>query len=169
MNIRLDKKKIITAVIAVLFSLVLTYYMQPFIHGNQDAINIIVTVFSILAGFLVAIITVVGDPSALPRGSWRAARLGSQLTYNRLTRKKWLFTLYLLTLALIFISVLLKGQCPSIEIWLERVYLFIAILAFFLSFQLPSALMKLQQERIEQEIEFRKENASEIEKNSNNF
>lgn len=163
MTQKIDSKKIAIALFSVLFSLVLTFYFQPYIHGNQDAINIIVTVFSILAGFLVAIITIVGDPGALPGGSWRAARLGSKLTYNRLTRKKWLFILYLLTLTLIFISVLLKEKFPLVEIWLERIYLFIAILAFILSFQLPSALMKLQQERIEQEIEHRKKISGDIE------
>lgn len=137
----------------------LTYFLQPHIHNNQDAINIIVTVFSILAGFLVAIITIVGDPGSLPNGSWRAARLGSERTYNRLTRKKWLFILYLFTLALIFTTVLIKGKNPIVELWLERIYLFLAVYAFTLSFQLPSALLKLQQERIEQEIEFRKENS----------
>ena len=30
------------------------YFGQPLIHGNKDAVNIIVTVYSILAGLLVA-------------------------------------------------------------------------------------------------------------------
>ena len=156
MTKKIDRRKVLLAIAVPLWSLILTYYLQPYIHGNQDAINVIVTVFSILAGFLVAVITLVGDPSALPQGSWRLARLGSDLTYNRLTRKKWLFVLYLLTLALIFLGVLIKGKHPPIEVWLERIYLFLAISAFILSFMLPSALMKLQKERIEQEIAHRK-------------
>ena len=156
MTKKVDRQKVLLAIAVPSWSLLLTYYLQPYIHGNQDAINVIVTVFSILAGFLVAVITLVGDPSALPQGSWRLARLGSDLTYNRLTRKKWLFVLYLLTLALIFVGVLIKGKHPDIEIWLERVYLFLAISAFILSFMLPSALMRLQKERIEQEIAHRK-------------
>ncbi len=134
MTQQVDRKKVLLTIAIILWGLLITYFLQPYIHKNQDAINIIVTVFSVLAGFLVAVITLVGDPSTLPQGSWRAARLGSTLTYNRLTRKKWLFILYLLTLTLIFITVLIKGKHPELELWLERIYLFLAICAFILSF-----------------------------------
>ena len=147
------------AVAVVLWGGLITYFLQPYIHGNQDAINLIVTVFSILAGILVAVITFVGDPNSLPQGSWRVARRASTRTYNRLTRKKQLFSLYLLTLVLIFGAVLIKGKHPEIELWIERIYLFLAICAFIVSFRLPAALMQLQGERIEQEILSRRENA----------
>lgn len=136
--------------------MLLTYLARPYIHGNQDAVNIITTIFSILAGFLIAIITVLGDPSSLPKGSWRVARLGSDLTYNRLTRKKWLFLIYIITLVFVFIGTLIKGKHPVLEFYIEIIYTFLSICAFIASLMLPSALMKLQQERIEQEILERK-------------
>jgi len=71
-NKELDKNKIMLGVCLTLWGILLSYLGQPFIHGNQDAVNIIVTVFSILAGFLVAVITLVGDPKSLPSGSCRA-------------------------------------------------------------------------------------------------
>lgn len=157
MSYRVDISKIKYAVAIILYSAIGSYCGQPLIHGNGDAINIIVTVFSILAGFLVAIITIIGDPSSLPSGGWQRARLGSELLYNRLTRHKLLFLMYLTTLLLIFISVLLKGKAQQIDVWVERAYLFFSISAFSLSFQLPSALMNLHMERIEHEIESRKE------------
>lgn len=152
MNKELDKNKIMLGVCLTLWGILLSYLGQPFIHGNQDAVNIIVTVFSILAGFLVAVITLVGDPKSLPSGSWRAAELGSVLTYNRLVRKKWLFNAYLVTLFLIFITVLLKDKFPTLVIVLEYIYVFFASIACILSFKLPSALLELQSERIENEI-----------------
>lgn len=125
-------------------------------HGNTEAINLIVTVFSILAGFLIAVITLVGDPASLPSGSWRLGRLAAEPTYNRLIRYKWLFMVYLITLGLIFISMLFEGAFPKIQCYLEYLYLFFASFSCILSFMLPSSLIELQKERIEQEIDERR-------------
>ena len=157
MSYKVDISKIKYAMAIALYSGIGSYFGQPLIHGNDNAINIIVTVFSILAGFLVAIITIIGDPSSLPSGGWQRARLGSEVLYNRLTRHRLLFLMYLTTLLLIFISILIKGKVPFLEPWIERFYLFFSISAFSLSFQLPSALMNLHKERIEQEIDSRRE------------
>ncbi len=148
----IDSRKIKLAVAITLWGGIFAYYAKPLIADNQDAINVIVTVFSILAGFLVALITLIGDPKSLPSGGWQIARLGSDLTYNRLVRQKWLFFIYLIALALIFISMLLKKSFPEVNCIIEYVYLFFSSVAFLLSFMLPSTLMDLQKERIEQEI-----------------
>lgn len=156
MNTEIDKEKVKYAVCIILWSGLSAFYGQPLIHGNQDAINVIVTVFSILAGFLVAVITLVGDPKSLPSGSWQLARLGSDLTYNRLVRHKWLFKGYLITLFLIFSSIVAKNKFPVTQVVLEYIYMFFASISCFLSFKLPTALMELQRERIEHEIEERR-------------
>lgn len=156
MNAEIDKDKVKYGACVALWSLVFSYMGQPLIHGNQDAVNVVVTVFSILAGFLVAVITLVGDPKSLPSGSWQVARLGSDLTYNRLIRHKWLFKGYLTTLFLIFLSIVVKNKFPTTQVVLEYIYMFFAAISFFLSFKLPSALMELQKERIEHEIEERR-------------
>ena len=158
MNSEVDKEKVKYSVCVVLWSCLASYFGQPLIHGNQDAINVIVTVFSILAGFLVAVITLVGDPKSLPSGSWQVARLGSDLTYNRLIRHKWLFKGYLITLFLIFSSIVAKNEFPIVQVSLEYIYMFFASISCFLSFKLPSALMELQKERIEHEIDERRKN-----------
>ena len=156
MKRELDSHKMKLALSIILWSGLFSYYGQPLIHGNQDAINVIVTVFSILAGFLIAVITLVGDPKSLPSGSWQVARLGSDLTYNRLTRHKWLFKIYLLTLMLIFVSIVSNNKYPEIQLIIEYIYMFFASAAGMLSFKLPGALMALQKERIEYEINERR-------------
>lgn len=156
MNKVIDREKIKYAISVVLWGGLGTYFLKPLIEGNQDAINVIVTVFSILAGFLIALITLIGDPKSLPNGSWQVARLGSDRTYNRLTRQKWLFYIYLIALVLIFLSTLLKSKFKEVNNFVEYLYLFFSIIAFILSFKLPGTLMELQRERIEQEIEERK-------------
>lgn len=156
MSKQIDTEKIKLAVCFVLWGGLGSYFCQPLIHGNQDAINVIVTVFSILAGFLVAVITLVGDPKSLPSGSWQVARLGSELTYDRLIRHKWLFNSYLATLLLIFVSIIIKDRYSVVQLILEYIYMFFASISCFLSFKLPGALIELQQERIEHEIEDRR-------------
>ncbi|MDO3378112.1 hypothetical protein [Geoalkalibacter halelectricus] len=117
---------------------------QPLIHGNDMAINVIVTVFSILAGFLVAIMTMMGDPSAFYGRSWRANEKGREKIFNQLVRQKWMFILYLVTLGLVLAASLVGKVLPELAIWMERVYLGTAITAFMLSLGLPSTLMKIQ-------------------------
>lgn len=156
MTQEVDREKVKYASCVVLWSGLISFYGQPLIHNNQDAINVIVTVFSILAGFLVAVITLIGDPKSLPTGGWQIARLGSDLTYNRLIRHKWLFKGYLITLFLIFVSIVVKSKFSSVQVILEYIYMFFATTSCFLSFKLPSALMELQKERIEHEIEERR-------------
>jgi hypothetical protein len=117
---------------------------QPLIHGNDLAVNVIVTVFSILAGFLVAIMTIMGEPGAIASRSWRASEKNRTNVFNRLVRQKWMFYLYLTTLGLILIASLIGKQYPLAGLWIERIYLGAAITTFILSLGLPSALMKIQ-------------------------
>jgi hypothetical protein len=152
----IDVGKIAICIFAVVSGLLVSYYAQPLVHNNDEAVNVIVTVFSVLAGFLVAIIAIIGDPMLIPPGSWRAAELGSHNLTRRLLRHKWLFIIYLLSLGLIFISVLLKSACTELVVWIERVYLFLSSVAFICSLWLPGTLMRMQKERIDHEIEHRR-------------
>jgi hypothetical protein len=119
-------------------------YGQCLIHGNDLAINVIVTVFSILAGFLIAIMTIMGDPGIFGSRSWRANEKNRRKIFNQLVRQKWMFYLYLITLGLIFTASLIETILPNVLIWVERIYLGTAITAFILSLGLPSALMNIQ-------------------------
>ncbi|MBI9020432.1 MAG: hypothetical protein JEZ10_04160 [Verrucomicrobia bacterium] len=151
-----DREFIGFVVFAALLGCAGSYFGQPLIHGNDQAVGIIVTVYSILAGFLVAIIAIVGDPLLIPSGSWRIAEGSRKKTIQRLTRHKHLFYIYLLSLAFAFAAALLKDECPRCTVWMERIYLFLSIFAFALSLCLPSALMRLQQERLDHIIEDRR-------------
>ena len=156
MNDGIDWGRVALVATSVLVAFPAAYFGQPLIHNNSDAINIIVTVFSILAGFLIAIIAIVGDPVLLPPGTWRAAEQERGKLTRRLVRHKWLFLLYLITLGLIFVAVLLKSTNATVSLWLERAFLFFAACSFFLSMILPGSLMKVQRERIDAVIEHRK-------------
>lgn len=147
-----DWRRIGLFAIAALLGLAGAIYGQPLIHNNDMAVNVIVTVFSILAGFLVAIMTIMGEPGIFGFRSWRANEINRRNTFNRLVRQKWMFSLYLSTLGLIFIASLVSKDYPCLTEWIERVYLGTGITAFVLSFGLPSALMNIQLARYEENI-----------------
>src|ERR1700730_1923714 len=137
------------------------YYCQPFVDPNSDAVLIGITVFTGFAGFFVAIITILGDPSLLPEGSWRAAENRRDTVERRLIWHSWLFTGYLVTIGLLFVGVVLakvqlSGEHRWIKDWIERGFLFFGITSFFLSFALPWALMTVQRHRVDGEIERRR-------------
>jgi hypothetical protein len=153
---KIDWTRIRFASFAAALAGCVAYLGQPYIHDNSQAIDVMVTVFSVLAGFLIAIIAIVGDPALLPPGTWRAAEKERSQVTRRLVRHKWLFVTYLLTLGVIFISLLVQKQFPAFALWLERIFLFFGAFAFLLSLQLPSALMRAQMDRIDMVIEHRK-------------
>jgi hypothetical protein len=135
--------------IAALAGALAGFFGGCLIHDNHDAVEVIVTVFPILAGFLVAIMTIVGDPSVFGGRSWRAAELAMDPTYRSLVRQKWLFLLYLITVAGVFAAALLKKKWPMTTEIIERVYFGLAVGAFVLSLSLPGSLMRIQLERHE--------------------
>src|SRR5437016_5876229 len=101
-------RRIIVILACLAAGAALAYYGQPYVHGNADVVLIIITVFSVFAGFLVAIIAVLGDPGMIPEGSWRVAELRRDAIESRLAWHSWLFVLYLLTIGLLFSGVLLE-------------------------------------------------------------
>lgn len=155
----MDWKRIVFFCVAIVCGVFAAIYGQPFIHDNDMAINVIVTSFSILAGFLVAIMTIIGDPGLFSLRSWRYAESARKNLHNRLTRQKWMFILYLFTLSLIFITSLTEKTLPIVGMWLERLYLGTAVSAFILSFGLPSALMNIQLARHDELIEAKRKSA----------
>ncbi|MBG6158234.1 putative membrane protein [Labrenzia sp. EL_159] len=137
------------------------YFGQPLVGGNSEAITIIITVLSVFAGFLVAIVTILGDPAMIPGGTWRKAEVRRDGVEASLIRHSWLFVVYLLAIGFLFSGVLLSTAPVSdcVKLWFERFYLFLGIFAFFLTFALPSMLYKVQMGRLDAEIERRRQKA----------
>jgi hypothetical protein len=161
---RLDWGYLAFAALAVLSGVLAGWWGQPLIAGNEGATGVIVTVFSILAGFLIAIMTLLGDQSILP-GSWRMASCDRDRIKGMLIRQKWLFYWYLVTLSLIFAASLIRSHYPCATEVLERVYFGLAVSAFVLSFGLPGTLMRVQSERMDAVVKARRERASTLDRN----
>jgi hypothetical protein len=152
---RLAWKRVCLFAVAIAGGVGAAKFGQPYIHDNDRAINVIVTAFSILAGFLVAIMTIVGDPAVFSRRSWQVHELMRPSMYNSLLRQRWLFMLYLGTLAAIFAESLIPKESAFIP-WLERLYLGMAVAAFVISFGLPNTLLRIQMARYDEALESRR-------------
>jgi len=153
--------KAIMIAICFLLAAIGSYYGEPYVGDNSDAILILVTVFTVFAGFLVAIITILGDPSLIPQGSWRLAEGRREIIHNRLITHIALFVLYLIAIGLLFAGVIIK-KAPSehvslsVKEWIDRAYLFFGIASFLFTFGLPISLMRFQSDRVDAEIERRR-------------
>ncbi len=150
--------------ICLCVSAVGAYYGQPYAHDNSDVITIIITVVTVFAGFLVAIITILGDPAMIPDGTWRTAEVRRENIEQKLTRHIWLFVFYLIAIGFLFAGALLNKAPDSVvsvewKAWIERLYLFFGIASFLFTFALPNALLKFQIGRIDAEIERRRKAA----------
>ncbi|WP_157970137.1 hypothetical protein [Pelagibacterium sediminicola] len=83
----------------------------------------------------------------------------------KMTRQKYLFLLYLVTLAIIFVSAVIGSKHEEVVAWMERVYFGLATTAFLLSFRLPSTLMAIQTDRLDAVIEARRKASAPIDRN----
>lgn len=137
-----------------LVALVGSCFGQPLL--TPEIISLIVTVFSIMAGFIVAVIAIAGDASILTMGSWRLAEAYRPKMISDMSFQKSLFMLYLICLILIFLSYFLEQLIPDYVKWIQYAYLHVAILSFFLSMKLPSVLLELQKQRIDTIIKLKR-------------
>lgn len=149
--------------LCLIFSALSAYWGQPLVRDNELAVTVIITATTVFAGFLVAIITILGDPAMIPEGSWREGEIRRDGVEAKLIRHLWLFVFYLVAIGLLFISVLLNkapGVSETWKVWIERLYLFFAISSFLFTFGLPGALIRLQLARVDAEIHRRKKPGS---------
>jgi hypothetical protein len=154
-----DWGKILYFAIAAAAGIASGWCGQPLIHHNEQAVTVIVTVFSILAGFLVAITTILSDPGPVVRRSWRTMELHRDNIVRRISRQKWLFVLYLITLGLILASTSIDRIWPCAVVWLERIYLGMAVAAFLISLSLPWSLTRIQLDRYDEQIADKRKHA----------
>jgi len=170
------KRKLSYLLFVLTTSLFLSIVFQPLL--NEKALDTLVNIYSILAGFLIGVIALIGDPSSLPSGSWRIAESSVSNTFRKLRSTKLLLSTYLITLFAIFIYKLFSSPQVAevistmpfyeyfsqykgkIKMIFESAILFLSFLAFFYSFSLPNSLFAIQKRRVEKEIQSRRESVN---------
>ena len=148
-------------VVSAIVAMCASYFGAHMVHRNTDAITVMITMFTVFAGFVVAIVVILGDPALLPAGSWRNAEAHRENIRRRLIRHQYLFWVYLLTIGFIFAATLFKEVGEETTLGkigkaVEYLYFGIAVFAFLLTLALPQWVTDLQQARVDAEIERRK-------------
>lgn len=161
---RISWKKVGQLVLALCVALVFARYARSGYHENSDAILVVVTVFAILAGFLVAILAIIADERSLRGRTWRHDKVYFELIKRDLRLHRNMFYLYLLVLTLAFAASLKFGKidwltpwaAETIQKWLEYTVLFFGGLAMIWSFSLPGRLMRRHLDALNAQIEERR-------------
>ena len=140
-------------------------YLGPSANGSSDtALRMLATALSILAGILLAIIAMLGDPRSLYPGSWRIASAHRRQIRHALNRAAMLFWLYLAVIALAFGATLLEAYAPSLidSRWMKHCALSLGSVALLWSFSLPWVIRKAQLARLDDEVERRRKQARSV-------
>ena len=124
----------------------------------DQAFRILSTALSILAGMVLALMALLGDPSSLFPGKWQEIRIERHLRRIKLDRFRLLFWIYLLVIAIALFATVLDAHHVStvyeeIVLFLKRLSLGLGCVSVFWSFWLPSVIRAAQLERLKAEEE----------------
>lgn len=167
----LEKGNVIKIIALILVVMIATYFIQPLIHENENALNTIVTIFSILSGFAILVITQLGDISMIPDGNWRVAKEAKRSFKKRLRSQKFLYLLYISTLILALLTTLSTNTFYIVHYLIEYTFLCLALISLLASLKLPYIIENIQDYRYDLVIDDRKkeerEKAKEIRDDKN--
>lgn len=154
---KISLTKVTALVAAVTVAAAFAWAFQPSYHGNDNAIMVVTTVFSVLAGFLITVLAITADERSLRGSSWRQDAVYFELIKKDLRRHRNMFYLYLLVLLLAFLGSLDLCWPLAWQQSLERVLLFFAALAMLWSFRIPGYLMRRHMDALERRIKERRD------------
>ncbi|MDU4356068.1 MAG: hypothetical protein E7I59_21520 [Phytobacter diazotrophicus] len=141
----------------ILASLAFSYYLTHTLTNNTDALNLVANVFSILSGFLLLVITMSGENSAVIANlnDFDAANQERRFIM-RFNKYYMLFLLYILTLALIFIFYLIAKEkddsskyLPLLKLSISHIIAFLTCFSFIQSTFIPLKIKELFKEKRE--------------------
>lgn len=148
-----NKVIIIVRLCVIVFSSIVGYLCQPLLDEKGIAVvGTVVTIVSILAGFLIAIMVFVTEPTLRYAKNFRELQLRRRQVRLMLLKCKVLFSLYLITL---FFALSVQIVPESSETWsqiLEIAFISFSLFVLLESFTLPSALMTMHMEIYDQEL-----------------
>lgn len=149
------RKKIYVS-ISVLLAAFAAWELQPWYHASENAVSVLVTVFSILTGFLAAVMAIVANDRMLRGRNWRQDTFYLELIRGELALYKLIFYLYLVVLILSFLTSLEASWPCSVQLWLERILIFCASMGVLSSFHLPEIISRKHIQAMEHQIRNRR-------------
>ncbi len=165
---KISKKKVAYELASWVLAGVASWQLQPWYHTSKDAVTVIVTVFSILAGFLAAVMAIVANDRMLRGRNWRQDTYYLRLIRNELLRYKLTFYIYLSVLVLSFLATLSSSWPDLAQRIVEHGLLFFSTLGILHSFQLPEIIGRKHVSALEHKIRRRREQETGETPNSRN-
>jgi len=145
----------------------LSFAFRSSFHGNEAAANVLVTIFSVLAGFMIAVIAIAGDGAVLRRRDWRQDTFFLNEARKQLTRYRIMFHIYLIVPALVFLAQLELDWYAGTQAAVEYALLFLAAFALLWSFSLPGEMTQAYVRKLKQAIEDQRQQEHEELKEKN--
>lgn len=143
--------------LCALSALALAPLLQPKYHESGEAMAAIVTVFTVLAGFMLTVIAIAADGRNLRRRDWRQDTFVLREIRDRLTRYRIMFHLYLLVPALAILAYVGPAWSAGTQSFVEGLVLFFAIFALLWSFRIPGEITSTHVKQLQQAIKDQRE------------
>lgn len=148
--------RLILFVAAIAVGVVVGYFWGDEVRLSDRPSEYIGLTFSILAASLFAVVSILGDPSMVMPGSWRAAWLNAKEIQGDLQRLNYLFVLYILVLGLLVVTEIIEHANWNKFFFFHNIFAGLAAFAFVFSLALPFELAAIQRARLQSEINQRK-------------
>lgn len=143
--------------ICAVSALALAPLLQPAYHDKPDAMTALVTIFTVLAGFMLAVIALAADGRNLRRKDWRQDTYFLKEVRDRLARYRLMFHLYLIVPALAVLTFIGPTWGNDTQKFAEGLVLFLAIFALLWSFRIPGEITSAHVRQLQAAIKEQRE------------
>ncbi len=142
MKMKLSIFKITFVFGTLVVSGILAWNVDPEAARSDLVITTVVTLFSILAGFLMAIMALTAESEGTHAGNWRELQRRYPVVQTRLYTCAMIFYVYMTTMGLIVASDLIRNFHPATASTIDFLYIWFGFWSFMLSFSIPVILSK---------------------------
>ncbi len=154
---KVSRKRLVFESVSIVLAVAASWFLQPWYHNSASAVSVLVTVFSILAGFLAAVMAIVANDRVLRGRNWRQDTFYLRQIRRELLRHKITFHIYLVVLVLAFLTSISASWPSLVQQAVEHALLFFATLGIVHSFQLPEVLSRKHVSAMEKQIRDRRD------------
>lgn len=139
------------------FSLLGAWPIYERYSQSEEALSAVAGVCATFAGFIVAMLTILGDATALLPGSWRLASSQAVEIHRRSLRLQFIFYCYLLAAFSAIFVLVTVNDFTQIRTIIAYFSCSLIIYCVIVSFELPNSLNSIKQDRLNAVVETRRE------------
>lgn len=156
--VRIDRGRVTLLLSALVLSSLAALYLGKQFATNSEVLVGTAGVSATFAGFIIAVKTLLGDPSTLLPGSWRLGVVQSQNIERRSSRLTFLFALYVLSTFGCLAFATFSDRATRIPL-ADAALAFLVAFTAIMTLEIPKSLRGIQSERIEAVIRARRKGA----------